>query len=111
MAKKKVGGVKAKVIKLLKDGVGQTEVARKAGCSLTTVRYHAQRLTGVKRSPLADSNKEMKARDEAQRAVDIVNNLPKNVGIQKLDEEIRELENKLRYFKTARAILDVVEDA
>lgn len=45
---KKATGVKSKVISLLKNGIPQSEVAKKAGCSLTTVRYHAGRMGKAK---------------------------------------------------------------
>jgi hypothetical protein len=50
-------GVKAKVIRLLKAGNGPTEAARKAGCSLTTARYHAKRIGMVKSNGSASPGK------------------------------------------------------
>lgn len=101
VSKKPTGDIKSKVMALLKQGMGPTEAARQAGCSLTTARYHAKKLK--------ESGVEPK--EEQKETVAIVNDLPKAKGMELLDERIKELEQKLYNYKVCKSILATLEEA
>ena len=86
----KKSNIKEKVIEALKSGAGPTEAARRAGCSLTTARYHAKRL-----NKLVASKEKLNAHGGIIRAINLKNKLLEDKAHH--EREIQRVNDLLRY--------------
>lgn len=110
-SKKKVaqanGNIKARVMKYLKLGKGPTEAARLAGCSLTTARYHAKRLTGG-RVEAVESTEAPEANRIYELEQKLANAEYENSKLKRLNRELTEENTEVKV--KAKAYKELISD-